>query len=72
VSVAQGYWTSFIRCYNPNTHRQPGTPEWQAWTRANPEQRLMFQTGNTTMEAVPADQQARCAYLSSIGVQLQQ
>ncbi|KAI7002083.1 alpha/beta-hydrolase [Hortaea werneckii] len=27
VDVVQGYWTSFIRCYDPNTHRLPGSPE---------------------------------------------
>ncbi|TKA71026.1 hypothetical protein B0A55_06028 [Friedmanniomyces simplex] len=72
VPIIQGYWTSFIRCYNPNTHRLAGTPEWEAWTADNEFQRLMFQTNNTHMEAVPADQQARCAYLASIGLSLEQ
>ena len=72
VAVIQGYWTSFIRCYNPNTHRLPGTPLWEEWTQSNSFQRLMFQTNNTHMEAVPTDQQARCAYLSSIGLSLEQ
>ncbi|KAK3112677.1 hypothetical protein LTR53_010795 [Teratosphaeriaceae sp. CCFEE 6253] len=72
VPVIQGYWTSFIRCYDPNTHRLPGTPVWEAWTSDNEFQRLRFQTNATQMEAVPADQQARCAYLASIGVSLEQ
>ncbi|KAK4951517.1 hypothetical protein LTR10_010493 [Elasticomyces elasticus] len=72
VPVIQSYWTSFIRCYNPNTHRAYGAPEWQAWTADNEFQRLMFQTNNTHMEAVPTDQQARCAYLASIGISLEQ
>lgn len=72
VPVVQAYWTSFIRSYNPNTYRLPGTPEWEEWTTSNAFQRLMFQTNVTQMEAVPADQQARCAYLSSIGLDLEQ
>ncbi|KAK5110708.1 hypothetical protein LTR62_005585 [Meristemomyces frigidus] len=72
VPVVQGYWTSFIRTFNPNTHRLPGTPMWEAWTMDNEYQRLMFQTNNTHMEAVPEDQAARCAFLSSIGLSLKQ
>jgi len=72
VAVIQGYWTSFIRCFNPNTHRLPGTPTWEAWTEDNYYRRLMFQTNNTHMETVPAAQQARCSYLSRIGVSLKQ
>ncbi|EMC97540.1 hypothetical protein BAUCODRAFT_147606 [Baudoinia panamericana UAMH 10762] len=72
VAVVQGYWTSFIRSYNPNTYRLAGTPTWEAWTTGNRYQRLMFQTNNTTMETVPSDQQARCIYLSSIGLSLEQ
>jgi carboxylesterase type B len=72
VPIVQGYWTSFIRCYDPNTHRLPGTPVWEAWTTDNSYQRLKFETNSTYMEAVPADQQSRCAYLASIGVSLEQ
>lgn len=71
VPVVQAYWTSFIRSFNPNTYRLAGSPEWDSWTK-NGYQRLMFQTNNTHMEEVPADQKARCAYLSSIGVALKQ
>ena len=72
VSVVQGYWTSFIRCFNPNDYRKPGTPRWNEWTKLNSYRRLMFQTNNTHMETVPPAQQARCAYLNSIGVLLEQ
>ena len=72
VPVVQGYWTSFIRCFDPNTHRVPGTPVWDAWTRDNDFVRLKFETNATRMESVPSDQQARCAYLASIGVSLRQ
>lgn len=71
VPVIQGYWTSFIRSFDPNTYRVPGSPVWESWTKGG-WQRLMFQTNNTHMEVVPDDQQARCTYLSSIGVALKQ
>lgn len=73
VPVVQGYWTSFIRSFDPNTYRVPNTPVWEAWTKGSGTyQRLMFQTNNTHMETVPQDQQERCAYLSSIGIDLEQ
>lgn len=72
VDVVQGYWTSFIRCYNPNTHRLPGTPEWRAWTREEEYVRLMFQTNATHMEGVPQAQQAKCRQLQHIGVSMEQ
>ncbi|GAB7356298.1 hypothetical protein MBLNU459_g7099t1 [Dothideomycetes sp. NU459] len=73
VPVVQAYWTSFIRTFDPNTYRAPGTPVWEAWGKgAAANQRLLFQTNNTRMETVPLDQQERCAYLSSIGPDLRQ
>ena len=72
VAITQAYWTSFIRSYNPNTYRASGSPTWNAWTSSNSQQRLMFQTSNTQMEAVPAAQQTRCAWLSSIAASLGQ
>lgn len=72
VPVVQGYWTSFIRSFDPNTYRFPGTPTWEAWSNGAGWQRLMFQTNNTHMEAVPEGQRKRCNYLSSIGVALKQ
>lgn len=71
VPIIQGYWTSFIRSYNPNTYRAAGTPEWQEWT-VDGKERLLLQTSGTMMESVPQDQRERCAYLSSIGVDLRQ
>ena len=72
VPIIQAYWTSFIRTYNPNTHRLSGTPTWEAWTVENRDRRLLFQTNTTAMEDVPLDQKARCAYLASIGLSLNQ
>jgi carboxylesterase type B len=71
VPVAQAYWTSFIRCFNPNTYRLKGTPAWEAWTQGQ-KQRLHFVTNATAMENVPQDQKQRCEYLSTIGVSIAQ
>ena len=68
----QAYWTSFIRSYDPNTHRLPGTPKWEAWTTEHTYRRLRFQTNDTAMEDVPSDQKNRCSYLNSIGLSLHQ
>lgn len=72
VPVTQAYWTSFIRSYDPNTHRLEGSPEWAQWTRENGDRRLKFETGSTEMEDVPEAQRERCAYLSSVAVGLGQ
>jgi len=56
-AILQGCWTSFIRTYDPNTYRAPGTPVWETWAG---KQRLLFQTNATAMEYVPQDQLNRC------------
>ncbi|EJU04769.1 alpha/beta-hydrolase [Dacryopinax primogenitus] len=71
IPIIQGYWTSFIRTYNPNIYRLAGSPEWVQWN-AWAKDRLLFQTNATAMEIVDYGQQARCAYLQSIGVLTQQ
>ncbi|KAH6656949.1 Alpha/Beta hydrolase protein [Truncatella angustata] len=72
VPVVQGYWTSFIRSFNPNTYRYPDSAEWVPWN-VRSEERLVFQTaGKTEMETVDADLLARCRYWSSIGVDILQ
>lgn len=77
IPVMQGYWTSFIRSFNPNTYRYPGSPKWETWSgggRGGGEgyQRLFIRTGETRMESVPENQRERCEYLTSIGVDLKQ
>jgi carboxylesterase type B len=71
IPVVQAYWLSFVRTYNPNTLRLPGSPEWEEW---NPSQqrRLVIETNKTRMEVVDSDQRKRCEYLSSIAVDIQQ
>lgn len=70
VPVMQGYWTSFIRSYNPNTYRYPDSPQWGTWG-AN-YSRLFIRTDDTKMELVPDDQMERCKYLTSIEQDLRQ
>ena len=68
MPLMQGYWTSFIMTFNPNTRRQPGSPVWQKWNSGEGYQRLHIETGDTMMETVPDDQKDRCKYLTGIGV----
>jgi len=71
VPLMQGYWISFIRTFDPNTHRLPGTPEWQEWNQGGDKRRLLIRNeekfggvGNgTTMQTVEQDQQKRCQTL---------
>ena len=71
VPVIQAYWLSFIRTYNPNTLRHPGSPEWEEWD-PKAQRRLVLQTNQTRMEVVDQGQQERCAYLNSIAIDIQQ
>jgi cholinesterase len=72
VGVIQGYWTSFIRSFNPNTYRKPGSARWEEWTNGN-QQRLLFETGGATvMETIDSGTKNRCGYLSGIGLDIRQ
>jgi carboxylesterase type B len=71
VTLMQGYWTSFIRTFDPNTYRASGTPLWEQWSTGGTE-RIRLETNTTAMEVVDAGTKARCSYLSQIGVSLQQ
>ncbi|KAF2091790.1 putative triacylglycerol lipase [Saccharata proteae CBS 121410] len=72
VPVIQGYWTSFIRSYDPNKYRLPGTPKWERWNGAE-QPRLVFNTGgNVTVNAVDNVTRERCSYLNNIGVSVKQ
>ncbi|KAI2791527.1 hypothetical protein POX_c04388 [Penicillium oxalicum] len=73
VPVMQGYWTSFVRALNPNTHRYPGSPEWATWGQGEEAyRRIYLRTNQTYMETVPSAERDRCAYLLSLGEHLRQ
>jgi carboxylesterase type B len=71
IPVIQGYWTSFIRSFDPNTYRFPGSPRWELFTEQE-QGRILFQTNETRMESVPQAQRDRCAYMDSIALSIQQ
>ena len=64
VPLMQGYWTSFIRDFNPNTYRQEGSPEWDNW--GDEGNRIFIRTNDTYMETVPDDQYERCSLFTPI------
>ncbi|KAL6921657.1 hypothetical protein FSST1_005683 [Fusarium sambucinum] len=64
--VVQGYWSSFIRSYNPNTHQYANASIWQAYSEAQ-KQRMVFTVGGRTILAnVTRTLQDRCSYFSLI------
>lgn len=69
IPVMQGYWTSFIRDYNPNTYKDPSSPVWGEWGQ---EGRLFIKTGETEMQDLDELQTEKCSYLSSIAIDLKQ
>ncbi|KAI1112871.1 vacuolar triacylglycerol lipase [Nemania sp. NC0429] len=72
VPAIQAYWTSFIRSFDPNKYRLPGSAQWDTFNPGAPA-RLLFETGGSTvMETVDAGLVSRCNYLHSIGVDLRQ
>ena len=77
IPLLQAYWTSFIRFYDPNVARLPGSPRWGEWGGQNSQQRIRFQGGknaatDTVMETVPSDQRKRCEQLIQMGISLKQ
>ncbi|MCJ1255896.1 hypothetical protein MMC24_003714 [Lignoscripta atroalba] len=72
IPVIQGYWTSFIRSFDPNKYRAPGTPTWEAWTGEDGMRRLLLEPKTTRMEDVSRGQKGRCGYCTSISVDVGQ
>ena len=81
IPIMQGYWSSFIRVFDPNTYRHPGAPSWGKWTAKrfdNDEKgrtRILIQNNGinqTKMETVNQEQWERCRKLTSWGLALAQ
>lgn len=72
VPVMQGYWTSFIRSFDPNTYRAEGTPAWAEWVAGSGSQRLRLVANGTLMERVDAGQAGRCATISGLEISIDQ
>jgi carboxylesterase type B len=73
-SLIQGYWQSFIRTGgDPNALRLAGSPEWGTLDRNN-QSRMHFVADpkNSGMAKIPAAQNTRCNYLTTIGGSLGQ
>ncbi len=67
IPVVMNYWISFVRALDPNTFRYASAPVWGSWGPNG--SRMVFETGNLTMEDTPGDQAERCDFwLSLAGV----
>lgn len=76
AEIAQAYWISFVRSLDPNTFRLAGTPEWTAWTVAEPN-RIVLDNAAASMEKMgaaagevpigepPMSQRQRCLSLTT-------
>ncbi|KAJ4022015.1 hypothetical protein NW752_000787 [Fusarium irregulare] len=72
TAVMQGYWTSFIRSYDPNKYRYANTSVWQAYSKTR-RQRLVVDTGaRTSSQNMTQTMQNRCDYFDSIASLVQQ
>ncbi|KAI9147559.1 Pyrethroid hydrolase-like protein [Paramyrothecium foliicola] len=60
--VIQGYWTSFIRSFDPNKYRREGTAEWKPWADGEQSRLVFGTTGTTEMVAVDESLRKRCAF----------
>ena len=67
--VVQGYWTSFVKSFDPNPYRAEGMPEWEEWGVG---QRMRLVTNGSAMEAVDGRQMERCLYIRGIEVEIDQ
>lgn len=69
VHVFQGYFSSFIRSFDPNKYRKRGSTEWKTWDE-DADKRLVFETkGISKMESL-GDLRERCTYWEKIGLEM--
>lgn len=68
--IIQAYYTSFIRSFDPNKYRHPGSAKWRPWGEGK-DSRLVFQTaGVTEMENIGEDLEQKCEYWVKHGVEM--
>ena len=65
VPIVMNYWTSFVTSLDPNTHKYKTAPNWPDWGSSGGE-RLLFELGNSRMEAVSSSQFTRCNVWKSL------
>lgn len=71
VTVAQGYWASFITTLDPNTHRAKGAVKWEPW--GCKKQRIVVNTGGETeMEKISDNLRDNCKFLGDISTRVRQ
>ncbi|ODH39832.1 hypothetical protein ACO22_01775 [Paracoccidioides brasiliensis] len=73
VPLMQSYWTSFIRSYDPNTHRAKGSPKWGTVLNKKGDRvlhNLYVKTGKTETRVIDKGQLTKCEYLIKVGVEL--
>ena len=74
VPVVMDYWISFVRTLDPNVYRHPDAPEWESWNQGggDAKKRLVFQTGNLSVEETPREQVRRCEFWLSMEEAMEQ
>ncbi|TVY42441.1 Lipase, partial [Lachnellula occidentalis] len=71
-SAITSYWASFIRSKDPNTYKLSSAPVWEVFGANMSRIHFPGDGSPVAMEEVPEDQKERCAYLSSIAVDIRQ
>ncbi|KAK5144433.1 hypothetical protein LTR04_001558 [Oleoguttula sp. CCFEE 6159] len=71
VPLVMDYWVSFVRSLNPNTYKEPASPQWDVFGQE--QRRLLIEGGGrASMESVDAGQKGRCAFWEGLSVTMEQ
>ncbi|RKF63120.1 Acetylcholinesterase [Erysiphe neolycopersici] len=63
IPTIQSYWTSFIRTYDPNTHKLETTPTWVPFSVDHKQRLLIASVSDVAMEDIGEAQLERCSWL---------
>ncbi|KAK4128416.1 alpha/beta-hydrolase [Parathielavia appendiculata] len=66
VPLLMGYWLSFVRTLDPNRHRMPGSPVWEAWDHRSTK-RLVIETVGARMDGGDDGEKERCRFWLGLG-----